>query len=69
MSYEMVKQCMDRLLMNNNNLTLRKYPAFPYGQQLIDDEGDYIVFFYHIDRDKVMYFFKGAKDYWFHIEN
>lgn len=51
------------------DVAIHSYSECPFGKKVVDQSGDYIVFFYHAQKDQVMYFFKGLEKYWFSADS
>ncbi|WP_173916838.1 hypothetical protein [Halobacillus sp. Marseille-Q1614] len=62
--HQQVEQCMERTC-DLQEVTVYSQSHYPYGKQVVDESGDYIVFFYMKAVNEVLYFFKDAENMWF----
>ncbi|WP_164669683.1 hypothetical protein [Virgibacillus doumboii] len=64
MSYDAVFSCMNEFV-EMEDIVIYPYPDRPYGIQIIDQEGDFIIFFFDVKIEQVVCIFKDAEEFWF----
>lgn len=50
------------------NMVIYAVPDLKMGFKITDYAGDYMVVFYDRLQEQIMYFFKGAEEYWFQYD-
>lgn len=64
---KLVKDIINKLV-DTEKTTIQLYEKLPYGRQVTDRSGDYMIFFYHPATDQIMYCFKDTENDWYRLD-
>ncbi|WP_139823812.1 hypothetical protein [Thalassobacillus devorans] len=65
MKHQELDFMLDSLLDTKEEFEIKEYPKYRYGKKIVDDNGDYMIVYYHQEIEKVVYTFKGVEDIYF----
>ncbi|MFC3039203.1 hypothetical protein ACFOGI_02940 [Virgibacillus xinjiangensis] len=52
---------------DSSDVQVRDYPYRSYGKKIIDQQGDYMIIYYHEELSHFVYTFKGTEDIFFSL--
>ncbi|MFG6115742.1 hypothetical protein ACGTN9_11165 [Halobacillus sp. MO56] len=60
---------LESILMSDyENVQVHDYPYLAYGKKIVDQQGDYMIIYFHEELNRFVYTFKGTEDIFFSLQ-
>ncbi|MFG6150605.1 hypothetical protein [Halobacillus sp. B23F22_1] len=60
---------LESILMGDyENVQVQDYPYLAYGKKIVDQQGDYMIIYFHEEFNRFVYTFKGTEDIFFFLQ-